>query len=393
MSQLFNLPSKPADALLAQIQAFREDTRINKLDLGVGVYRNISGQAPVMAAVKEAEQRLVKMQASKEYLAPEGDSRFIDLLTPIIFNQLPNDKIIGVQTTGGTGALRMAADLISEAGIKTIWLGCPAWSNHAPILQAAGLDVRTYPLFSDQSDQIDLDAALTTLAEAKTGDAILLQATCHNPTGIDLDQNDWKQMAEFIADRQLQPLLDLAYQGLGRGLTEDAQGVQTIVAAVPCCLIAYSCDKNFGLYRDRTGALYATAQNKTQSETLKSNMLELARANWSMPPDHGAAVVRIILDDPALKAMWLNELSEMQQRIQNIREHELWRSALPETSLASIIRNGKGMFSILPITPTQIDELRVKHGIYLISSGRINLAGLSNASLAHFIDALNSLES
>jgi aromatic-amino-acid transaminase len=385
---LSDLTLKPADALLAHIQAFRQDPRSHKLNLAVGVYRDDSGRAPVMAAVREAERRLLATQTTKEYLAPEGDARFVDLLLPIIFSDGPPAHIVGVQTVGGTGALRLAGELLAAAGTKRIWSGTPGWLNHQPVFQQAGLAVRTFPMVDERTHRIDIDAMLEALGSAQPGDALLLQACCHNPTGMDFDDESWTRIAEFVASREIVPMLDLAYQGLGDGLQRDAAGVAKVAQSVPYALIAYSCDKNFGLYRERTGALYATGQDAKHTQILRTNILELARANWSMPPDHGAAAVRTILDDPELEKMWREELNTMRRRIQRIRLHPAWDRNRRSIDL-SFIRSGKGMFATLPLTATQVWLLRERNGIYMIPTGRINLAGLSDEAIPRLVEALN----
>jgi len=382
------LAVQPADALLALIGAFRSDLRADKIDVGVGVYRDLEGRTPVLRAVKEAERRLVESQPSKGYLGPEGDVGYFDALKPIIFGEFDFDeRLSGLQTPGGTGALRLAAELIARArpGAR-IWVGNPTWPNHPPILKAAGLVVADYEHFDVVTQTLTIDRMLDALSDAAPGDVALLHGCCHNPTGADLDVDQWTAVATLLRDRGVLPLIDLAYQGLGTGLEEDALGTRIMLDIVGEGLVAYSCDKNFGLYRERVGALYALSESSEQSHIVQSNLLSLTRANWSMPPDHGAAIVRVILEDAALNADWRTELAEMRDRIQQIRD----LLAQADPALAPLA-NQRGMFSTLPLSVGDVARLREMHGIYMPSSGRINLAGLTPETVVPFVDALASL--
>ncbi len=382
------LAVQPADALLALIGAFRSDLRADKIDVGVGVYRDLEGRTPVLRAVKEAERRLVEGQPSKGYLGPEGDVGYFDALKPIIFGEFDFDeRLSGLQTPGGTGALRLAAELIARArpGAR-IWVGNPTWPNHPPILKAAGLVVADYEHFDVVTQTLTIDRMLDALSDAAPGDVALLHGCCHNPTGADLGVDQWTAVATLLRDRGVLPLIDLAYQGLGTGLEEDALGTRIMLDIVGEGLVAYSCDKNFGLYRERVGALYALSESSEQSHIVQSNLLSLTRANWSMPPDHGAAIVRVILEDAALNADWRTELAEMRDRIQQIRD----LLAQADPALAPLA-NQRGMFSTLPLSVGDVARLRDMHGIYMPSSGRINLAGLTPQTVVPFVDALASL--
>jgi len=382
------LAAQPADALLALIGAFRSDLRADKIDVGVGVYRDLEGRTPVLRAVKEAERRLVEGQPSKGYLGPEGDVGYFDALKPIIFGEFDFDeRLSGLQTPGGTGALRLAAELIARArpGAR-IWVGNPTWPNHPPILKAAGLVVADYEHFDVVTQTLTIDRMLDALSDAAPGDVALLHGCCHNPTGADLDVDQWTAVATLLRDRGVLPLIDLAYQGLGTGLEEDALGTRIMLDIVGEGLVAHSCDKNFGLYRERIGALYALSESSEQSNIVQSNLLSLTRANWSMPPDHGAAIVRVILEDAALNADWRTELAEMRDRIQQIRD----LLAQADPALAPLA-NQRGMFSALPLSVGDVARLREMHGIYMPSSGRINLAGLTPETVVPFVDALASL--
>ncbi len=379
-------PQAP-DALLALIGMYAADPRADKIDLGVGVYRDESGATPVFRSVKAAEKLLAETQASKSYLGPEGDARYTDLLKPIIFGGAVGEGLTGVQTPGGTGALRLAAELIAAAKPATkVWLGTPTWPNHPPVFASAGLALATYRYFDQAAQAIRFEEMVEALSNADAGDVVLLHGCCHNPTGANLTAEHWAEIAKIVARRGLVPLVDLAYQGLGGGLDEDAAGLRTILDASDDVIVAYSCDKNFGLYRDRVGALYVRSRSKARAELVQSNMQALARANWSMPPDHGAAIVRTILDTPELDADWRKELTSMRERIVAVR-HAL---ADGDTWLEPL-RAQEGMFALLPLSPDQVKILREKHGVYMAGSGRVNLAGLTLKTVPQFIAALKSV--
>ena len=384
-----SLEPQASDSLLALIKLFRDDPRSDKIDLGVGVYRDADGGTPVFGAVKQAEFILAESQASKGYLGPEGDAQFTALLAPIIFGEATaaDPALVGVQTPGGTGALRLAADLIASTGnAPTVWVGTPTWPNHEPILAAAGLRFARYVHFDVGAQQIRFDEMTAALASAKSGDVALLHGCCHNPTGADLTPAQWQQIGEILAERRILPLIDLAYHGLGDGLDADAAGMRSVIETVGEALIAYSCDKNFGLYRERTGALFGVAANATEARVAHSNVLALARAAWSMPPDHGAAAARIILEDPALATDWRAELCTMRERIGTMRRRlgELDPAFAP-------LASQHGMFSTLPLGPDQVRRLREEFAVYMPASGRINVAGLTPHNAEAFVRAVRSV--
>jgi aromatic-amino-acid transaminase len=384
-SDLFTrLERQPPDALLAIIAAHRADPRPDTIDLGVGVYRDDAGRTPVLRAVKTAEARLLAGQDSKSYLGADGDVRYVELLETILFGDAAPDHshLTGVQTPGGTGALRLGAELIARANpAATIWMGEPTWPNHAPIFREAGLPVAMHPFYDLSSGTIRFDEMITALDAARPGDILLLHGCCHNPTGAELATDEWAAIAGLVARRGLIPFIDLAYQGLGDGLEEDAAATRRLLDAVPEALIAYSCDKNFGLYRERVGALWVKAGDA--GGVVRQNMLTLARSLWSMPPDHGAAIVRVILDDAAMTADWRAELDEMRDRLNRLRR-EL---AASHPRLAAIARQ-RGMFAMLPIDTAAIAMMRERHGIYMTGGGRISIAGLNAETLPRFSAAL-----
>ncbi len=386
MTTFQTLLPQPADGLLTLIGLFRDDPRNSKIDLGVGTYRNGAGVTPVMEAIKAAERILLEGQQTKAYLGPEGDQRFVDLLTPVVLGAAGayDGRLVGVQTPGGGGALRLGGELIVAArpGAK-VWLGTPTWPNHRPVLEAAGLTVAEYRYFDPATQTLCFDDMLAALSAAEPGDVVLLHGCCHNPTGAELSPAQWDTVALLLAERGLMPFVDLAYQGLGGGLDADAYGTRRVLAAVDEALVAYSCDKNFGLYRERTGALFALARDSDAASLVYGNLLALARVNWSMPPDHGAAAVRIVLESRELTRLWRTELEGMCRRINGVRE----ALAATDGRLAFLSRQ-RGMFSQLPITPAAVTALRHDHGIYMAGSGRINLAGLQAADAGIFVDAL-----
>ena len=383
------LRPQPPDALLALISQFQDDTRSGKMDLGVGTYRDEHGRTPVMQAVKSAERLLWERQQTKGYLGPEGDLRFVELLRPIAFgaSEAFSKRLVGVQTPGGSGALRLGAELIATARPgATVWLGRPTWPNHRPVFEAARLRVTEYRYFDPARQTPCFGDMLEALAEAHAGDVVLLQGCCHNPTGADLDEAEWEELAAVIARQGLIPFLDLAYQGLGQGLDADARGVRQVLAGVEEALVAYSCDKNFGLYRERTGALFVMGQSDRAAAVAYDNLLTLARVNWSMPPDHGAAVVRCVLESGELRQVWQAELDGMCHRINSVRR----ALASLQPGLAFLSRQN-GMFAQLVIRPEAIAALRNDYGIFMAGSGRVNIAGLRMADAGQFVEALRGV--
>ena len=386
---LDQLEAQAPDALLALIKMHAQDPREDKIDLGVGVYRTNDGATPVFRAIKAAEQKLVDTQDSKSYLGPEGDLGFVDALKPYVFGADPTmgGRVEGMQTPGGTGAVRLAAALAKAAGVTRIHLGVPSWPNHAQILQDVGLEAVTFQ-HAKADGAADIDALLQTIADARDTDAVLLHGCCHNPSGVDYTEAQWARIADAFADKGILPILDVAYHGLGQGLDEDVAGVRKVLAKVPEALVAYSCDKNFGLYRDRVGAFYMIAKQAADLPAIVSNANALARANWSMPPDHGGAAVRTVLTDEELTQQWLDELDEMRARMRRVRERlAAADNEVPGLNLAALGEQN-GLFAMLPLTKEQIVRMREDHGVYMAGSGRINVAGLHAGNTDKFIAAL-----
>ncbi len=385
---LTDLQQQPADALLALIKLHNADPRGDKIDLGVGVYRTGEGDTPVFGAIKAAERKLVEEQDSKAYLGPEGDMAFVHALMPYVFGKDSPDmggRIEGMQTPGGTGSLRLALAMVKKAGYSRVIVGKPSWPNHNQICADLGLAVHEFN-HAGADGKTDMDALRAAFAQAGAGDVVLLHGCCHNPTGIDYSTAEWDEIAQLIADTKVLPIIDLAYQGLGMGMEEDAYGLRRVLVAVPEALVCYSCDKNFGLYRDRVGALYAMVSDPADLTKVMSNGHALARANWSQPPDHGGAAVRLVLEDEGLTAQWLAELDAMRDRMRQVRARLASAGKVGGVDLTPI-GGQNGLFSIIPFTPEQVQAMRAKHGIYFAGSGRINVAGLTMANIDQFLAA------
>ena len=381
-ARIADLDAVRSDSLLKLIALASADTRPDKIDVGVGVYRDGQGRTPVMRAVKAAEKKLWETQDSKSYLGSAGDVLFPELLKPIVLGPHAGDeRIVGLQTPGGCGALRLGFQLVQRANpAARALIGLPTWPNHVPIVRGCGLEIVEYPYYDRDARQVRFDAMMAAIAAASAGDVILLHGCCHNPTGADLDADQWREVTLAVATRGLIPFVDFAYQGLGRGLAEDAAGLWGILEACDEVLVSQSCDKNFGVYRDRVGCLFIRTASKPASDNALGHVLQIAREMWSMPPDHGGAVVRTVLQDPGLTADWRAELDEMRGRILRIRE----RLAAADPNLA-FIRDQMGMFSMLPVSPEQVLELRGKHAIYMADSGRFNVLGMADDAVDRFV--------
>ena len=373
------------DSLLALIALCDADPRPEKIDVGVGVFRDAVGNTPILKVMKEAEQRLVDTQVTKAYLGSAGDKRFAELLRPILLgHHANNDAILGLQTPGGCGALRLGFELIATANPQArVLVGTPTWPNHPPIIRAVGPQIVEYPYYDRQSGMVRFDEMMSALDDARAGDVVLLHGCCHNPTGADLSPDEWASVASVCADRGLLPLVDIAYQGFGQGLEEDATGVRLMLRSCSEVIVAQSCDKNFSVYRDRVGTLFVkTGEPETTARAI-AHVFQRAREMWSMPPDHGAAAVRLVLDTPELRDRWPGELAAMRDRINSMRK----RIAGADPRLA-YIGEQYGMFSMLPISKDQVLKLRKDHAIYMADSGRFNVVGLSDDQIDRFIAAV-----
>ncbi|MCY7340093.1 MAG: aromatic amino acid transaminase, partial [Sphingomonas bacterium] len=339
----------------------------------------------ILRCIKAAEQRLWDSQTSKSYLGGAGDKRFTELLRPIVLGaHSADERILGLHTPGGCGALALGFKLIAAArpGARVL-VGTPTWPNHIPVIEAAGLEVARYGYYDRAAHAIRFDEMIERLDGAQAGDVVLLHGCCHNPTGADLDPKQWAEDVRTVADRRLLPLVDLAYQGLGRGLDEDAAGLHLLLDACDEVVVAHSCDKNFGVYRDRVGSLWLKTARAAATRTAMDHVLQIAREMWSMPPDHGAAAVRIVLEDSALTADWRAELSDMRARIVRIRA----RIAGADPRLA-YIGDQHGMFSMLPFDVAEVRKLRDEQAIYMADSGRFNVLGMADGAIDRFIAAV-----
>jgi aspartate/tyrosine/aromatic aminotransferase len=385
-AQFFDaLSDVQSDSLLALIAMANADPRPDKIDVGVGVYRDGAGNTPILRSVKAAEKRLWETQQSKSYIGGFGDKRYTELLRPIVLGRHAGDeRIAGLHTPGGCGALSLGFKLIATAhpGAKVL-VGTPTWPNHIPVVQAAGLNIAEYPYYDRIEKRTRFGEMLAALEGANPGDVALLHGCCHNPTGADLNDAQWADVVEVVARRGLIPFVDIAYQGLGRGFAEDAAGLYLLLDACDEVIISQSCDKNFGVYRDRVGSLFLKTARADQSKRAMDHVVQIAREMWSMPPDHGAAAVRIVLEDETLRADWDAEVGEMRDRINRIRG----RIAAADPRLA-YIGEQFGMFSMLPVTPEQVRDLRERHAIYMADSGRFNVIGMADAAIDRFIAAV-----
>ncbi|WP_110969544.1 amino acid aminotransferase [Pseudomonas huaxiensis] len=376
----------PGDPILGLMEAYAKDNNPAKFDLGVGVFKDAQGLTPVPAAVKQAEQRLVDRQASKSYVGGHGDAAFGRLLCELVLGSasplLTEQRVGATQTPGGTGALRLAAEFARQClPGRGIWLSDPTWPIHETIFASAGLTVSHYP-YVGADNRLNVAGMLAALETAPEGDIVLLHACCHNPTGFDLSRDDWQAVLEVVRRRSLLPLIDFAYQGFGDGLEEDAWAVRLFAAELPELLITSSCSKNFGLYRERTGALLVCSHDAQKLLDVRSQLAFIARNLWSTPPDHGAAVVAEILGDPALKSLWVEEVEAMRQRIARLRVGLV--DALKPHGLGerfAHIAEQRGMFSYTGLSPQQVAALRERHSIYMVSTGRANVAGADEARL------------
>lgn len=388
------LPPLAADPILGLTAAFRADTNPHKIDLGVGVYKDEQGNTPILASVAEAQRRLIASETSKTYITPQGNQGFIDGLLGLLLganSQVMRDqRVAAVQAPGGCGALRILAELLVRCNKQTrVWVSDPTWANHIPLIGSAGLTLETYPYFDKANASIRFDAMMETLAKTSKGDVVLLHGCCHNPTGADLTNAQWDAILELAQQRGFLPFIDVAYLGFGDGLEEDSYGIRLLAENLPEVIIAASCSKNFGLYRERVGlAAIITADSATRS-IAQSQIQSVARGIYSMPPSWGGALVDIILADTALRSQWVQEVDEMRTRMQSLRAmlvDNLHKQGVDRDF--SFINQQKGMFSFLCITPEQVLAVRQKHAVYFVESSRVNIAGINHSNVAPLAAAL-----
>lgn len=389
------LKPTPPDKIIEMMQVFRADPRDDKIDLGVGVFKDAEGRTPVMRAVKAAERRLVDEQDSKAYVGLTGDLGFVDGMAELALGRsVPAERLAGAQTPGGTGAIHQIFELIHRANpAATVWMSDPTWPNHPAILAHLGMAAQSYRYFDAETRGVDFAAMMTDLNGMKPGDVLLLHGCCHNPTGANLTLDEWRELTDFVNGRGVVPMVDLAYQGFGDGLEEDVAGLRHMAGAVPELMLAASCSKNFGVYRDRVGAAFVLSADKATADLARMNLASLNRLNYSFPPDHGAKVVGTILADPALRADWAEELEGMRQGMLTLRT--ALRDALRKATNSDrfdFVADHRGMFSRLGLGPEQVKALRDDSGIYMIGDSRINVAGLPADRLDHLARAIAAVE-
>ena len=390
-----SLRAMPADPILNLSVLYRQDTNPNKVDLGVGVYKDEAGHTAIMEAVSRAQERILASENTKAYVGIAGSKQFCVLLSQMTLgseHQVITDKRIAVaQTPGGSGALRVLAEFLNVAKPgATVWVGNPTWANHIPIMQSAGLKIKQFPYYDWDTKAVDFKGMLATLtSDSQAGDVVLLHGCCHNPSGADLSLEQWQATADLIKAKGLLPFVDIAYQGLGEGMDEDAAGLRLMANSVPEMVITSSCSKNFGLYRERTGTAIIISSNAEQANLAQSQMNGVIRTNYSMPPSHGALAAETILADPKLKQMWRDELKTMRKRIKGLRSQLV--DAIKVEGVEqdfSFIEWQKGMFSFLGITAEQVDTLVNEYSVYLVGSSRINLAGLNQRNIVYVAKAI-----
>ncbi len=382
------------DPIFELLQAFRKDQRAHKIDLGIGVYRDHLNRSPVFEAIKHAEQWRVDNESDKAYVGPLGDIEFCQAIAQLafgdVFSEELSERCSYAQTPGGVGALRLAFELLEQSLSRaTLWVSDMTWQVHRPIAAAAGLVLRDYRYYRADEGAATFDQLLASLEQAAPGDGILLQVSCHNPTGLDLTEQQWQRLAQFCLDRQLFPILDMAYHGLGQGLAGDRRGLEIMAEAMPELLLCYTCSKNFGLYRDRTGMVLALTESSCTKGVVDKQWAQLATRHYFTPPAHGATLVKRILNDSHLRAAWEMELKAISGRIGEVRQQlfEALTSQVPARDWQFLTR-GHGMFALFPLSPAEISALREEHGLYIVNNGRVNLSGFNPLNLSRAIEAM-----
>ncbi len=385
------LQPQPADKIMALMKAYREDDRPGKIDLGVGVYKNARGQTPIMRAVKAAEKRLWEEQTTKVYTALAGDPAFGNALSGLVLGDaVARERLAMTAQPGGTGAIHQAMELIRMARPDaTVWISNPTWPNHPSIIRHVGLAMAEYRYFDEATRGLDFAGMIEDLGRVRPGDVVLLHGCCHNPTGANPTPQEWDEIIAVLEKTGAVPLIDIAYQGFGDGLEEDAAATRRIAAALPETIIAASCSKNFGIYRERTGLLMAVSESARATGVTQQNLTHLNRQNFSFPPDHGARLVTMILEDESLRADWEAELEEVRRGMLALREKlaaELRRTT--GSDRYGFLAQHRGMFSRIGAPADKVEELRVKHGIYMVGDSRMNIAGLNEQTVTVLAEAI-----
>ena len=391
---LERLERLPIDPILGLMGLFRADTDPRKVDLGVGVYRDDQGHTPILSCVRRAEQAVLGRQATKSYVGPTGNIGFNQAMAQLVLGEghpaLASDRVRSIQAPGGCGALRLGAELFRSAQPETVvYVSTPTWANHIPLVSGCGLKLERYPYYDPATGGVKFDAMLGTLEGLPPRSVVLLHASCHNPTGADLGEGQWRELLDLFRRRSLLPFIDIAYQGLGTGVAEDAFGIRLFCAELPEVAVAVSCSKNFGLYRERTGCLHVVSESPTTGDAILTHLVRIARSIYSMPPDHGAAIVHEILEDPAGREQWIDEVTAMRKRMTGLR-HQLVKQlarSCPQRDFGFIAAQ-RGMFSFLGVDTAQVRALREQHHVYMTDDSRINIAGLCADNLEYFAQAV-----
>ena len=386
-----SLKEQPADKILALMQKYKEDPRESKIDLGVGVYKNAEGLTPVMRAVKTAERQLWERETTKSYVGLVGDPQFSDVMVDLVLSDsVARGNVAAAATPGGTGAVRQAFELLKMANPDVrVFASDPTWPNHLSILKYLDLPVVPYRYFDSETRGVDFAGMMEDLADARSGDVILLHGCCHNPTGANLNISQWQEVVDFLNKTGATPMIDIAYQGFGDGLQEDAAGTRLVASSVPETVIAASCSKNFGIYRERTGLLMVVSHDATAKGLNQSTLAFLNRQNFSFPPDHGARLVTMVLSDPALRADWATELEEVRLGMLDLRTQlasELQR--LSGSDRFGFLAQHRGMFSRLGASAEHVEKLRADHAVYMVGDSRMNIAGLNSATVPVLAQAI-----
>ena len=381
---LTQLKDQPADKILALVQAFKDDPRKDKIDLGVGVYKDADGKTPIMRAVKKAEKQLWEQEQTKSYVALTGDPAYGAAMAQMVLGDaVPMERVSKAATPGGTGAVRQGFELVQLANPQaTVWVSDPTWPNHLTILKHLGMKTTLYRYFDSETCAVDFDGMMADLKGAKEGDVVLLHGCCHNPTGANLNMAQWKELVALMKAQGLIPMIDIAYQGFGDGLEDDAAATRLVASELPETIIAASCSKNFGIYRERTGILMTVSAEAATQKTAQGTLAYLNRQNYSFPPDHGARLVTMILTDPDLRKEWENELEEVREGLLVLRKQlaeELQKAT--NSDRYGFIAEHRGMFSRLGVSPEMVEKLREDHAIYMVGDSRINIAGLNKETV------------
>ena len=382
------------DPILGLTEEFKKDDNSNKVNLSVGVYQDEFGNTPTFSTVLDAERQIQTQEISKTYKPIDGDKQFIDRSIRLVFGrQLSTEKeglLFGLNTPGGTGALRLASDFLHTfSNESSVWISNPSWPNHKPIFESSGFNVNNYSYFDSSSNSVGFDNMVSDIESVPSGDIIVLHGCCHNPTGSDLNYNQWEEIADLIAYKGLVTICDFAYQGLGDGIDEDARGVRVLSEKLDELIVCSSYSKNFGLYSERVGCLFYHSRNKSISESVLSQLKKTARSNYSNPPAHGSEIVKLILGDEVLRKEWIEELTQVRERIISVRK--MFVEKLNERKCVkdfNFIQDQKGMFSFTGLTPTQVDLLKRDYSIYIVNSGRINIAGINSNNVDYLADSI-----